>query len=106
MHGLKSAILAIFRNRLIGWIGYALLVQPSKTAHRIFFPFYIQNFTSFFKYETIAIVRRSAWSCSHSDPDPCSALNEAFYIWEIIIEVTFNQDKCFSTHKHKSNFKH
>ena len=28
-----------FRNRLIGWIGHALLVQPSKTAHRIFFSF-------------------------------------------------------------------
>jgi hypothetical protein len=26
-----------FRNRLIGWIGHALLVQPSISAHRIFF---------------------------------------------------------------------
>jgi hypothetical protein len=34
MHGLKSAILAIFRNWLIGWIGHALLVQPSISAHR------------------------------------------------------------------------
>ena len=56
-----------FRNRLIGWIGHALLVQPSKTAHRIFFLFYILIFVYFFKYETI--VRNSAWSFGHSDPD-------------------------------------
>jgi hypothetical protein len=34
MHGLKSAILTISQNWLIGWIGYALLVQPSISAHR------------------------------------------------------------------------
>jgi hypothetical protein len=33
MHGLKSAIL----DQQIGWIGHALLVQPFKMAHRIFF---------------------------------------------------------------------
>ena len=56
-----------FRNRLIGWIGHALLVQPSKTAHRIFFLyFYFSIFINFLKYETI--VRSSAWSFGHSDP--------------------------------------
>jgi hypothetical protein len=48
------------RNQLIGWIGHALLVQPCKTAHRIFFLFYILIFIYFLKYETI--VRSSAWS--------------------------------------------
>ena len=33
----------------------------------------------------------SAWSCGHSDPDASSVLNEAFYIWEIIIEVTLTK---------------
>ena len=32
------------RKWLNGWIGHALLVQPSKTAHRIFFLFYILIF--------------------------------------------------------------
>ena len=31
-----------FRNWLIGWIGHALLVQPSKTAPRIFFSFILK----------------------------------------------------------------
>ena len=67
-----------FRNRLIGWIGHALLVQPSKTAHRIFFLFYILIFIYFFKYETI--VRSSAWSFGHSDPDPSSvSCNKIIY---------------------------
>ena len=57
-----------FRNRLIGWIGHTLLVQPSKTVHRIFFLIYILIY--FFKYETV--VRSSAWSFGHSDPDPSS----------------------------------
>ena len=55
--------LQFFRNWLIGWIGHALLVQPSKTAHRIFFYF---NFNLFFTSETM--VRSSAWSFGHSDP--------------------------------------
>ena len=59
------------RNRLIGWIGHALLVQPTKTAYRIFFLFYI---LIFFKYETI--VRISASSFGHSNPDPSSVRKE------------------------------
>ena len=55
-----------FRNWLIGWIGHALSVQPFKTAHKIFF--YVSIFINFFKYETI--VRSSASSFGHSDPDP------------------------------------
>ena len=30
---------------------------------------------------------------------PWHSLNEAFYIREIIIEIKFNQDKCFDTYK-------
>ena len=63
------------RNRLIGWIGHALLVQPSKTAHRIFFfLFYTLIFIYFIKYETI--VRSSTWSFGHLDPDPSSVFSD------------------------------
>ena len=58
------------RNQLIGWIGQALLVQPTISAHRIFFLFYILILIYFFEYETI--VRSSAWSFGHSGPDPSS----------------------------------
>ena len=61
------------RNRLIGWIGHALLVQPSKTAHRIFFSLLYLIFLYFFRYETI--VRSSAWCFGHSDPDPSSVFS-------------------------------
>ena len=44
----------------------------SKTAHRIFFLFDILIFIYFFKYETI--VRSSARSFGHSDPDPSSVV--------------------------------
>ena len=37
-----------------------------------FFLFYILIFIYFFKYETI--VRSSAWSFGHSDPDPSSVI--------------------------------
>ena len=57
-----------FRNQLIAWIGHALLVQPLKRLINFFFLFYILIY--FFKYETI--VRSSAWSVGHSDPDPSS----------------------------------
>ena len=64
-----------FRNRLIGWIGHAPLVQPSKTAHRIFFLFYIDILIliNIFTYETI--VRSSVWSFGHSDPDLSSVVH-------------------------------
>ena len=39
----------IGRNWLIGWIGHALLVQPSKTAHRIFVSLLYFNSYLFFK---------------------------------------------------------
>jgi hypothetical protein len=45
-------------------------VQPSPTAHRIFFLFYILILIYFLKYETI--VRGSAWSYGHSGSDPRS----------------------------------
>jgi hypothetical protein len=44
------------KNRLIGWIGHTLLMQPSKIAHRIFSLFYIFFLISFFKYETIGLL--------------------------------------------------
>ena len=55
---------------LIGWIGHALLVQPSETA-RWFLFFYI--FIYFLKHETI--VRSSASSFGHSDSDPGRVLS-------------------------------
>jgi hypothetical protein len=61
-----------FRNRLIGWIGHALLVQPSKTALGIFFSLLFSIFIHFFEYETI--VTSSALSFGHSDPDLSSVI--------------------------------
>jgi hypothetical protein len=51
-------------------------VQPSETAHRIFFFSFIFIFkiSFFFKYETI--FRSSGWSFGHSDPDPSSVQRE------------------------------
>ena len=41
---------------MIGWIGNALLVQPSISAHWIFFSIFYFNFHYFFfKYETIVL---------------------------------------------------
>ena len=37
-----------FLDRLIGWIGHALLVQPSKTAHKVFYSHLYFNFPLFF----------------------------------------------------------
>jgi hypothetical protein len=34
-------------HQLIGWIGHALLVQPSISAHRIFFSIFYFNFNLF-----------------------------------------------------------
>ena len=61
-----------FRNWLIGcigWIGQALLMQPSKTANRIFFLFYILIYL--LQYET-NVRSISALPFGHSDPDPSS----------------------------------
>ena len=71
--GLKVPVWQFLRNRLIGWIGHAQLVQPSKTAHRIFFVCYI--FIYVFKYETVD--RSSTWSFGHPDPDPSSVFSLA-----------------------------
>ena len=49
--GKKVPFWQFLKNRLIGWIGWighALLVQPSKTAH-IFFSLLYLNFHLFFK---------------------------------------------------------
>ena len=69
MHGLKSAILAIFQKLHIGWIGH--VSAALQKAHRILFSLLYFNFHLFFKYETI--VRSRAWSFGHPDPDPSSA---------------------------------
>ena len=83
MHGLKSAIVEFFKKLVIGWIGPALLVQPSKTAHRIFFSLLYFNLF-FFKYETI--VRNSA-SFGHSDPDPSSVAKLSDSQFEVLDSV-------------------
>ena len=68
MHGLKSAILAIFQ-KLANWLDWPCPV--SAAAHRILFCLcYILILIYFFEYETI--VRSSATSAGHSDPDPSS----------------------------------
>ena len=73
--GQKVPFWQFFRNRLIGGIGHTLFVQPSKTALRIFFSLFyiqIQICVFFFEYETI--VRSSARSFGHSDPNPSSVV--------------------------------
>ena len=61
--GKKVPFGQFFRNWLIGWIGHALLVQPSKTTHRIFF------FLSFiFQFSFIFL------NSDHSDPDPSNVV--------------------------------
>jgi len=70
MHGLKSAILAIFQKSA-DWLDWPCPVSAALQNHPqdLFFSFmYIILF--FFKYETI--VRSSASSFGHSDPDPSS----------------------------------
>ena len=62
MHGLKSAILAIFQ-KLADWP-----CPVSAALQNGFFLFYILIY--FFTYETI--VRSSTWSFGRSDPDPSS----------------------------------
>ena len=56
MHRLKSAILAILQKSA-DWLDWpALLVQPSKTAHRFFFLFYIFILFIFLNMETLSDV--------------------------------------------------
>ena len=69
MHGLKSAILAIFQ-KLADWLDWPCPVSAAlqNGSQDFFFLFYILILIDIFKYETI--VRSSAWSFCHSDPDP------------------------------------
>jgi hypothetical protein len=69
MHGLKSAILAIFQKSA-DWLDCPCPVSAAlqNGSQDFFFLFYIKNFIYTFKYETI--VRSNVWSFGHSDPDP------------------------------------
>ena len=58
MHGLKSAILAILPE--IGWIGHALLVQPSISAHRKWPEMVVSASTN--QVWTKITIRSYAWS--------------------------------------------
>ena len=71
-----------FRNRLIGWIGHALLVQPCKTENssKDFFPLLYL----FFLNEII--VRSNVWSFGHSDPDPSSVLSLSRWSFPLLID--------------------
>ena len=71
-----------FRNRLIGWIGHALLMQPSTTTCWFFFLFHNLIFIYFFEYETV--VRSSGLSFSDSDPDPSSVNGLPFALCKYI----------------------
>jgi hypothetical protein len=46
--GSKVPFWQFFRNQLISWIGHALLVQPSISAHKIFFSIFYFDFNFFF----------------------------------------------------------
>ena len=71
MHGLKSAILAIFQKSA-HWLDWQCPVSAAlqNRPQDLFFSLFSFNFNLFvfFKYETI--VRSSASSFGHSDPDP------------------------------------
>ena len=71
MHGLKSAILAIFQQSA-DWLDWPCPVSAAlQNGSQDFFSLLYLNFhLFFFKYETI--VRSSAWSFGHSDPNPSS----------------------------------
>ena len=73
MHGLKSAILAIFQKST-DWLDWPCPVSAAlQTGSQDFFPlFYILILIYFFKYETIVI--SSTRSFGHSDPDPRSVV--------------------------------
>ena len=61
------------RNWLIGWIGHALLVQPSISAHRKWPEMVVSASTN--QVWTKITVRSYAWSFGHSDPDPSNVIN-------------------------------
>ena len=80
MHGLKSVILAIFQKPA-DWLDWPCHVSAAlqKSSQDFFSLLYIYFF---FKYETI--VRTSAWSFGHSDPDP-STVNGNAHTQEAVI---------------------
>ena len=65
MHGLKSAILAIFQKSA-DWLDWPCPVSAALQKGSFFSD--ISIFFYFFEYETT--VRSSAWYFGHSDPDP------------------------------------
>jgi len=71
MHGLKSAILANFQKSA-DWLDWPCPVSAAlqNRPQDIFFSFKFKFSSISFKYETI--VRSSASSFGHSDPDPSS----------------------------------
>ena len=92
-----------FRNRLIGWIGHALLVQPSKTAHRIFFLFYIYFFIYSLKYANIVISSNSSFG--HSDLDPSSVFKAKLCRYVHICRQIHSLNYVFSVlHKFEFSF--
>ena len=71
MHGLKSAILAIFQKSA-DWLDWPCPVSAAlQNGSQEFFLFYIYILIYFSTYETI--VRSIAWSFGQSDPDLSSA---------------------------------
>jgi hypothetical protein len=73
MHGLKSAILAIFQKSA-NWLDWPCPVSAAlqNRPQDLFFSFVFQFSFIFFEYKTIA--RSSARSFGHSDPDQSSML--------------------------------
>ena len=69
IHGLKSAILAIFQKSAT-WLDWPCPVSAAlqNCPQDFFFLFYIYIFIYFFEYK----IRSSAWCFGHSDPDPSS----------------------------------
>ena len=76
MHGLKSAILAIFQKS-VDWLDWPCPVSAAlqNFPHDFFFYF---DFKKKFMYETI--VRSSAWFFGHSDSDPSSVLKKTWIV--------------------------
>jgi hypothetical protein len=59
------------RNWLIGWIGHALLVQPSKTVH-----LYFNLHLFFLNMKPLSKVAPGVFSFGHSDLDPSSVTRD------------------------------
>ena len=70
MHGIKSAILAIFQELADGLDWPCSVRAALQNGSQDFFLFYIVILIYIFKYESI--VKSSAWSFGHSNLDPNS----------------------------------